>query len=326
MIGRLVKRVLQLLRRIIGIPQLEARIRLQLVQLEELVIRKSRSSAAAIQASAAPIQAYIKDIEDRNRTLAALGMPLISSSAVTQKDLLHFCGLLAPLEVQGFKKIRMGNDNDGGYVLIDDFADVSLVISCGVGPDVTFDLAFAERGKPVMQFDHTVEATPASHPKFTFRKQAIDALGRIPNSVKLWDIVDQEGAPPKKDLLLKIDIDGDEWATFANFPPEQLKRFRQIVCEFHWSSRLKHPEFFSLCLRAIENIRKEFFPAHLHANNFVDFSDLMGVPIPEVYEVTFVSREIYCASEKPQGTFTKFDNPNNPDKPDLFLGSPFRIG
>jgi hypothetical protein len=80
-------------------------------------------------------------------------------------------------------------------------------------------------------------------------------------SVKLWGIVKQEGDPSKADLLLKIDIDGDEWETFANFPAEQLKRFQQIVCEFHGSSRLADPEYFSLCLRAISNITRAFFSA-----------------------------------------------------------------
>ena len=80
--------------------------------------------------------------------------------------------------MEGFKKIRLGNQHDGGYIYIDDLADVSLVISCGVSNDVTFDLACAELGKPVMQFDHTVKGPPAQHPKFIFRKQAIDALGR----------------------------------------------------------------------------------------------------------------------------------------------------
>ena len=77
--------------------------------------------------------------------------------------------------------------------------------------------------------------------------------------------------------------------------------------------------------RAIENLRKAFFPAHLHANNFVGFCNLMGVPIPEVYEVTFVNSEFYRPAQRQQGAPTKLDNPNNPDAPDLFLGSPFCI-
>jgi hypothetical protein len=170
-----------------------------------------------------------------------------------------------------------------------------------------------------------VQGPPKQHPNFTFRKQAIDALNRIPNSVKLWDIVDEVGDRSRSDLLLKIDIDGDEWPTFANFPIEQLKRFRQIACELHWSSRLSDPEFYSMCLRAINNILQAFFPMHMHANNYVNFSTVLGVPMPEVYEITFVNRDLYRPSTPQRGSPTEVDNPNDPERPDLVLTSPFNI-
>lgn len=347
--------VVHLLRRVIGIPQLEASLRSHVdatirAQLQAVASSQQEALHTAIAATSAEleaairatrgeldaargeirryadsVEAYIRFMHERNRVLAALSLPMLASNAVSQKDVRHFCSLLAPFDVEGFKKVRLGNQHDGGYIYIDDLDGVSLVISCGVSNDVTFDLACAELGKPVMQFDHTVEGPPTRHPKFTFRKQAIDALGKIPNSVKLWDIVGQEGDRSKIDLLLKIDIDGDEWSTFANFPVEQLKRFRQIACEFHWSSRLTDPEYFSLCLRAISNIHQSFFPVHMHANNFVNFSNVMGVPMPEVYEVTFVNRDLYRPSTRQEGAPTEIDNPNNPEKPDLVLTSPFNI-
>ncbi len=303
------RRALHLFRRAIGIPQLEA------------LIRASMHPTPGAENSGP----YAKYLEERNRTLAALSLPLITSTTVTQKDILKFCAMFAPFDVEGLKKVRLGNDYDGGYIFIDDFSDVGLVISCGISNDVTCDVAFADMGKPVVQFDHTVDGPPVKHPKFDFRKQAIDALGSIPGSVKLWDVVNGVGEPSKPDLLLKIDIDGDEWATFANFPIRELKRFRQISCEFHWSSRLKDPEHFALCLRAIENIRKAFFPSHLHANNFVGFVNVMGVPIPEVFEATFMNSDLYRPSAAQKGASTNLDKPNNPDAPDLYLASPFRI-
>jgi hypothetical protein len=315
MVGRVSRSVIGLLRQIAGVPRLEAAVRQTLVAATE----------PAAAAENPVIQRYLEHLEDRSRTLAALSMPMVVSGGVSQQNVLHFCRQFAPFDVEGKSKVRLGNAHDGGYIFIDDFSEISSVISCGISNDVTCDLAFAEMGKPVVQFDHTVEGPPVRHPLFDFRKQAIDALGTIPESVRLWDVVKAEGDAAKSDILLKIDIDGDEWATFANYPPDQLRRFRQISCEFHWSSRLKDPEFFSLCLRAIENLRRAFFPAHLHANNFVGFRNLMGVPIPEVYEVTFVNCEFYSPSQRQQGAPTKIDNPNNPDAPDLFLGSPFCI-
>jgi hypothetical protein len=336
-------RVVLLLRRVIGIPQLEASLRAHTdaaigaqlqspqpdgaLQAEIRAVRDEiESTRGEIRKYADSVDADIRFLQERNRVLAALSLPMLASSTVSQKDIRHFCNLLSPYDVEGFNKIRLGNQHDGGYIYIDDLANVSQVISCGVSNDVTFDLSCAELGKPVMQFDHTVPGPPVQHPKFTFRKQAIDGLGRMPNSVKLWDIVDEVGDRSRSDLLLKIDIDGDEWASFANFPAEQLKRFRQIACEFHWSSRLTDPEYYSLCLRALTNIHQSFFPVHMHANNFVNFSNLMGVPMPEVYEATFVNRDLYRPSTRQKEAPGALDNPNNTEKPDLVLSSPFNIG
>lgn len=308
--------MLSFFKQLAGVPQLESFLRGR--------VASSVPGTAPAMDSAA-VQRCFQLLEERNRTLAALSVPMLVSDGVSQQNVLHFCRRLAPFEVEGFDKVRLGNDRDGGYVFIDDFAEISSVISCGISNDVTCDVAFAEMGKPVLQFDHTVEGPPVSHPLFDFRKQAIDALGTIPGSVKLWDVVKDVGDPAKSDVLLKIDIDGDEWTTFANYPVDELKRFRQLSCEFHWSSRMKDPEYFSLCVRAIENLCKVFFPAHLHANNFVGFCNLMGVPLPEVYEVTFVNNAFYRPSRRQQGAPTAIDHPNNPDAPDLFLGSPFHI-
>lgn len=309
--GQAANAVLGFLRQAAGIPRLESLLR-----------GKTQAVPSAMDGG---MQRCLQLLEERNRTLVALSMPMLLSDGVSQQNVLRFCRQFAPFDVEGFAKVRLGNDHDGGYIFIDDFDAISSVISCGISNDVTCDVAFAEMGKPVLQFDHTVESPPVSHPLFDFRKQAIDALETIPGSVKLWDVVKGTGDPAKSDVLLKIDIDGDEWTTFANYPVEELKRFRQLSCEFHWSSRMKDLEYFSLCMRAIENLRKVFFPAHLHANNFVGFCNLMGVPLPEVYEVTFVNNAFYRPSRRQQGAPTAIDNPNNPDAPDLFLGSPFCI-
>ena len=146
----------------------------------------------------------------------------------------------------------------------------------------------------MLQFDHTVEGPPVEHPKFRFHKQAIDPHGTIPGSIPLSEVVRMHnaGRAARNELLLKIDIDGSEWSTFANFPADDLRQFRQIACEFHWMSRLADPTDFSLCEAAIGTIRKGFLPAHIHANNFVGFAVVMGVPVPEVFEVTFVNKDL----------------------------------
>ena len=245
-------------------------------------------------------------------------------STVRQSDILNFCRKLAPLDAVDHAKVRLGGSNDGGYVFIDDFDAVSTVISCGISDDVSCDLAFAQLGKNVVQFDHTVEGSPVEHACFCFYKQAIDELREIPGSTRLSDVIRNVGDPSKSDLLLKIDIDGDEWKTFANIPPADLRRCRQIACEFHDLWRMFDPEFLSRYEAALANILKGFFPAHIHANNFRGFSIVLGVALPEVFEVTFVNKQIYRQGAR-QRIGLKVDAPNDAAAPDLFLGSPFLL-
>src|SRR5262249_15949851 len=61
--------------------------------------------------------------------------------------------LLEPCSVEGIKKIRMGAEHDCGFVMLNDFAGISKALSLGIGWDVSWDLAVAERGIPVFQFD-----------------------------------------------------------------------------------------------------------------------------------------------------------------------------
>lgn len=250
----------------------------------------------------------------------------LGAEPVGQHEVLRFCRKLAPFEVEDRAKIRLGNANDGGYVFIDDFKDISAVISCGISNDVSCDLAFAELGKDVVQFDHTVEGPPIDHPRFRFRRQAIDELLEIPGSTRLSDVIREMGDPDRSDLLLKIDIEGGEWKTFASIAKTDLRRCRQIACEFHASSKLAEREFFALYEAAVVTISEDFFPAHVHANNFLGFSMVLGVPMPEAFEVTFVNRAFYRPAARQKAGPLAVDSPNDADAPDLYLGSPFSLG
>jgi hypothetical protein len=246
-------------------------------------------------------------------------------AAVQQREVLEFCRRLSPFDVEGYRKVRLGNSNDGGYVFIDDFAEVSTVISCGISTDVSCDLAFAELGKDVVQFDHTVKGPPTGHPRFRFRKQAIDERLEIPGAARLSDVICEVGDKGKSDLLLKIDIEGGEWSTFASIPKSALLRCRQIACEFHHSSKFAKREFFALCEAAVDVISDDFFPAHIHANNVLGFATVMGVPVPEAFEVTFVNKTFYRPGARQNAGPLMVDAPNDVDAADLFLGSPFSL-
>lgn len=83
--------------------------------------------------------------------------------------------LLTPQDINSHQKCRISPKAGGGYVMFDGFVGAGPVYSFGIGQNVGFDEDFAERGRPVFMFDHTIEAPPKQHKQFNFMKRGISA-------------------------------------------------------------------------------------------------------------------------------------------------------
>ena len=59
--------------------------------------------------------------------------------------------------------IRVGGDNDGGYLMINDFEGVKASFSPGVAETVEFDLEIAERGIQCFLIDASIEGITTKH-------------------------------------------------------------------------------------------------------------------------------------------------------------------
>src|SRR5207248_1545415 len=99
-------------------------------------------------------------------------------------------------------------------------------------------------------------------------------------------------------ILLKVDIECDEWAVFYELPDYQLSRFSQIVGEFHFFEGFSAD---ARCRRLIAGVLKKitdnYAVVHIHANNHGDFHKIGDEAFPNVLEITFVNRRVYSVSE-----------------------------
>ena len=84
--------------------------------------------------------------------------------------------LLRPMDVPGVPFVRRGRNGDGSYVQLDDAGKVHAVYSIGFGGDVSWDLAMADRGIEIWQYEHTVAGPPQTHPGFLFQSVGIAAV------------------------------------------------------------------------------------------------------------------------------------------------------
>jgi SAM-dependent methyltransferase len=247
---------------------------------------------------------------------------LISAGeAVTGEEIRTTLRHLRPNAAKGFNKARFGSPNDGGYVLLDDFSGVDTAFSFGIEQNASWDIDVARRGLTVYQFDHTVDVPISGDPRFIFAKKRISAEAG-PDRESLTSLIerhDKQNTNPN--ILMKLDIECEEWAVFDATPSEMLSRFSQIVGEFHYFQAFTDPYWRHLFARVLQKLSNHYAVVHVHANNYGGFSNIANVVVPNVLEITFANRAIYSFSETDEIFPGPLDEPNDPSRPDMFLGS-----
>jgi hypothetical protein len=227
--------------------------------------------------------------------------------------------LLTPQRAIGLEKVRVGCDNDGGYVMLDDFADISTAVSCGVGINWSWDHDIMMRGIAVRQFDQAAQPHADHGPLVECRALRVSGspgAGRV----TLDAIASELNAGPAT-ALLKIDIEGEEWDALAAVGDSSLSPFAQIVIEFHDMGALGAPDRLSKCQAVIEKLSRQFQSVHVHGNNHRPFVSIFNIAIPDVLEVTFASRCRYRFTSTTETFPTALDMPNKAFSADLWLGT-----
>ena len=240
-------------------------------------------------------------------------------SAPTQAELLGLFSLLRPWTMRSHTKLRVGAEFDGGYVLPHCALACDSVVSIGIGNEVSFDLALAQRGAHILQYDHTVEAPPQAHANFHFHKKG---WGRVRGGdfVDFSDIeADLRALSPRRSLL-KFDVEGAEYEGLADVEAARLKPFDIIACELHFFERLAERPVFETMRRTFTLLSTFHVPVHLHANNALGMVFFQGMAIPRLLEVSYLRRDLDVFSALSTEPIPgPLDRPNLPQIPDLCL-------
>lgn len=228
--------------------------------------------------------------------------------------------LLRPHTAAGLRKVRVGSDGDGGYIMLDDFHSAGAAYSLGIGGNVAWDLAMAERGFQVFQYDHTVADPPTSHPNFHFHKKEIGPSddGDV---ISITSAISANGHEAQRNLILKIDIECAEWVALDALPDTVLGQFEQIIGEFHGFLRIAEPDWRAVAQRVLGRLYRSHAVYHVHANNWGDFLPIANVPVADVLEISFVRRDRAKLVPSFEYFPSHLDMPCHPERPDIVLGS-----
>ena len=225
--------------------------------------------------------------------------------------------LYSPKDPISYKKFRIGNKWDGGYVVCDDLKEISSAISIGIGYDVSFDLNLADRGIKVHQFDHTVQESPIDHANFNFNKNKWCEDQEDEQSISLENIIRNNNI--NGDVILKFDVEGDEWKNLKKVDIETLKQFRILTGEFHFFDSLEDENFCFKVLECLIKLTANHTLIHAHANNYGHVTSVNGVAIPLGIELTFLRNDRTDFKEYLGPIPTAIDYPNNRGMPDIII-------
>lgn len=226
----------------------------------------------------------------------------------------ELCKLLTIKEPE-YNFVRIGKDNDGGYILVDDFKKTGgIAYSFGIGKDVSFDEDIANRGYDVFMYDYSIKSLPKKHSKFHFFKYKI---GNGKDCKTLHDLFNENGHLDADKMILKIDIEGFEYELIHNSHIEDLSKFAQIVIEFHDVT-----SYTNLLIKPVlEKINECFQCVHIHGQ---DVSPIVRIGrdkiLPYYIEVTYLNKSMYAFTQKKHVLPLDIDMPTYNGRRELYLG------
>jgi len=209
------------------------------------------------------------------------------------------------------KKVRVGKDYDGGYIICDiPNIKYDIFISGGIETDISFENTFLEKYPDLdcVAYDGTISELPSgAHPKIQFHRKNLGDT----NSDTYSNL--QEYFEKYNNIFMKMDIEGWEYPLFDSIRDDQLLKISQLVIEFH------NPYLVTLQSR----LAKTHWLVHFHANNA---SGMGPNGVPNVYECTYIRKD-YDSNVIPNPDpipNPEIDMPNLQAYPDIILsGYPF---
>jgi len=192
---------------------------------------------------------------------------------------------LLPYEID-VQLIRLGEKNDGGYLVPDDFVGIDKNYSAGVGFLTQFEKDLQTRyliKSNMLDFNEIDKSLLPSEASFLKKK-----LGLVSNnqeiSINDWII------QADKDIILKLDVEGDEYASLIDISEKNLEKVRILVIEFHDLRNLRNDIFLNLFDKVINKLNNYFYVCHLHINNISKIKKIGDYLVPDMIEMTFIRK------------------------------------
>ena len=234
----------------------------------------------------------------------------------SKKSFKNFFNLIKPIKTN-FELIRLGGDNDGGYLVPNCLDNIELCISPGVGEFAKFEEEiYKNYGISSILLDHTIKKPNFKKFNYKFFNKKL-SYDQKESSITLDKVV-QENLTKENDLILQMDIEGCEYEIFLNVQDKTLRSFRIMIIEFHDLYYLRQQYSFKFIYLIFQKLLRYFEIVHIHPNNAGEKFSHHGDIFPSIIEITFLRKDFsdnLGYSNLPHN----LDQPNLETMEDVFL-------
>lgn len=223
----------------------------------------------------------------------------------------HYLTVYQPI----YKKIRVGKDFDGGYIICDIGSTYDSFISGGICDDISFEQEFLKQNPNLTCLAYDAQATVEStDPRLQIIKKNLGHYASETTS-NLSEIFSKNS-----NIFLKLDIEGGEDDLFASLSDHDLTKIKQLVIEFHSAHQYIIPM----------RLARTHWLVHLHPNNWCGDDGRGGVTpfgsimVPNTFECTYIRKnpgENFKFNSRPIPD-PDLDQPNVPSRPVVKLDGP----
>jgi hypothetical protein len=227
------------------------------------------------------INSYIKKI------LLKFNLILIRYNSDLKKFIYQFLTKIKIID-SGYRLIRIGAKNDGGYLIPDILNQIEFAFSPGVGGAAAFEDHLENYKIKSFLADGTVNYS-GNH---DFIKKNLNSFNDE-NNITLETWVDDKLKDKSNDkLLLQMDIEGSEIDVLYNADSNFLDRFKCIIIEFHHFDQIIHSSWLKVYSTIFDKILKTHYVVHVHPNNYCGTLMIDKHEIPFILEITFINKKI----------------------------------
>ena len=226
--------------------------------------------------------------------------------------------VLQPVALENCELARFGSAYDGGYILCANlFANFKVGYSYGIGPNDDWGCDLATRYQvPVHQYDCFDPARPSCPTGQTiFHNECIGAQATTIDGRTFDTLAQQLATHGNQGVIVKMDVEGAEWASLAATPDAVLDRIDQLPMEMHGYDA-------AMILPVVEKLKRTFYVVNLHFNN--NACDEEAAPLPaRAYQVLLVNKRLAVLSGRP-ATPSPLNAPDVPALPECQGTPPIR--